>query len=296
MKRITTLLLALIVLAIGSASAQKAKRLQPGRLYSAGDSLYAPRFGFKAIVPAGWEGQLPRDVEVFLLASATGQGDIYLFGTEQGSIEVFRKNWTAGVALSESIKMKAGNDFAVSADRIESTVVLDGESVNKSSRGYAFVRCGPDGTCVTALAICQPQSLEAVKKTVQSFMTQARFVKPSNVSIYADFDWKEFLSGKMLMTYMVVESASKDTQLHLCADGTFMADIRKKGLMKNENPQYKGKLKGRWRVDGVGPQTKLMLTFDKGQPDIKATLTIADEKVTVEGERYFVSYSDYCNK
>jgi len=34
-------------------------RIEPGRLYEAGETLYAPRFGFTATVPEGWEGMSP---------------------------------------------------------------------------------------------------------------------------------------------------------------------------------------------------------------------------------------------
>jgi hypothetical protein len=177
---------------------------------------------------------------------------------------------------------------------IEGEAVATGQSINKSFRGYAIAKCSKFGPCISALMVCPAQFYEEGKKTVKSLMESSSFGEPSDASPYVDFDWKEFLSGKMLMTYLVVESASRDTKIHLCKDGTFLADIRKKGLMKDYNPQYKGKLKGSWTVNGLGDQTKLTLTFDKGQSPLEATLTIKDEKIYTNGERYYAGYSDYC--
>ena len=49
---ITLLLIACIQPSFG----QKKNRIQPGRMYAAGETLFAPRFGFSATVPEGWEG------------------------------------------------------------------------------------------------------------------------------------------------------------------------------------------------------------------------------------------------
>lgn len=126
------LLMCALTLVILSASAQKKKnRVQPGRIYAAGESMYAPRFGFGATVPTGWEGLLPRESEVFLLTTTTSTyGEIFVFGREQGDLNTLQSTWTKGVALSETIKLKANNasqqDGMLTAD-----VVATGEFINK---------------------------------------------------------------------------------------------------------------------------------------------------------------------
>lgn len=287
-------LLLLIVSTSQIAEAQSKKRVQAGVLYKSGDMLYAPRLGFTATVPEGWEGQMPRDVEVFMLSSLSGHGQIYILGKEKGEIESFRDSWQKGISLNESMTLKSVGDLKVQDNTIEGEVMAAGASINKSFRGYAIAKCSEFGPCVSVLMVCPAQFYDEAKKAVMSFMGSSAIGQPSNESPYVDFDWKEFLSGKMLMTYLVVESASKDTQIHLCADGKFLAEIRKKGLMKNQNPQYKGKLKGSWSVEGKGEKTKFTLKFEKELPPLEVELNINDEKIYVEGERYFAGYSDYC--
>ena len=79
MKIFSSTLLLLMVLCTGSMAQNKKSRLQPGKIYNAGEAIYAPRYGFNATIPADWEGMLPRESEVFLL-TPTGSvfGEIYI--------------------------------------------------------------------------------------------------------------------------------------------------------------------------------------------------------------------------
>src|SRR5882672_7071752 len=79
-------------------------RLQPGKMYEAGATLYAPKFGFTAVVPTGWEGILPRDTEVFLLSTTTATyGEIFVFGRDHGDLVSMKAEWMKGVELSQGI-------------------------------------------------------------------------------------------------------------------------------------------------------------------------------------------------
>ncbi len=67
--------------------------------------------------------------------------------------------------------------------------------------------------------------------------------------------------------------------------------------MKNENEQYNGRKSGQWTVDGVGEQTTMHLTFEnkkKDLPPLDIVLSIKDEKIFANGERYFVGESTKC--
>lgn len=128
------------------ALAQKKKgRIEPGRIYVAGETLYAPRFGFSATVPTGWEGLLPRESEVFLLTTATSTyGEIFVFGREQGDLNTLQTTWTNGVDLSETIKLKAKNP-AQQDGLLISEVVAVGQFINKGFLGFAVAKCNPAG-------------------------------------------------------------------------------------------------------------------------------------------------------
>lgn len=285
--------LALLILLPIVGFAQSSKRIQPGKVYEPGEALYAPRLGFRATVPQGWSGVLPRESEVFLLSSFTSPAEIFVLGRESGTVEQLKKDWENGFDMDENIRIKA-KGAAIVNGTLSAEVIATGDFINKSMRGYAVARCSPDGPCVTALAVMPAQQFEQIKQAAVDFMTAAVFEAPSFASPYADFDWKEFLTGKMVTTYAYLEQGSKETTIHLCPDGRFTAKVTKKGILRNQNPDYKGKLAGTWAVEGIGERGRITLTFDKGLPPIKAELTIKEEKIFADAERYFVGTSDQC--
>lgn len=285
-----------------SAYAQSTKqRLQPGKLYRAGQKIYAPKYGFTSAIPEGWEGTLPREMEIFLLMpdSIDVGGEIYTFANNQANLEEIRGNWINGAKLSESITIKApdANAIKTEGDIIFSEVVGEGENINKGYRGFAAARCSPFGPCITCLGIGPKQFYTDIEKAVRSFMSESYFSGPTEVSPYVDFNWKEFLSGKMLISLLGVEggnySGTKENTFHLCKDGSFKGNIKKKGMMKEVNPQYKGNQSGTWTAEGVGEEGKLTLVFND-LPAVELALTIKDEKISVNGERYFAAESDGC--
>jgi len=290
------LVIGFLVLTVVAAQAQKKNRIQPGRMYKAGESLYAPRFGFMGKVPEGWEGTLPRESEVFLLTTTTATyGEIFVFGRDGGTLDGMKAAWAKGFDLTESIKLK-GVQPTVQGDMLVSEVTAAGEYINRGFKGFAAARCNVAGPCITTLMVAPPQYYESVKNTVVEFMKGSSFSNPSTASPYAEFDWKEFLSGKVLMAYQSMQGGSKESMIHLCADGTFYADIKKKGVFKDQNPAYRGTSTGKWTVGPNGESTTIQFTFDAKEKlvPLEAPLMIKDEQVYSRSERYFAGQSDRC--
>lgn len=277
--------------------AQKKIRIQPGEMYEAGDTLFAPRFGFTATVPTGWQGMLPRENEVFLLTSANTAevyGEIYVFGRPEGAPAVMAESWNKGVELSETIKLKAVKP-EIKDGVLSSEVIAEGPYINKGNKAFAISRCSQNGPCITVFMVAPVQFYESVKNTSIQFINSSSFEAPSSANPYADFDWKEFLSGKVLATYVSMKGGTKESTVHLCSDGTFQSDTKKSGILKNHNPDYRGRLSGKWAVVGTGPEARIQLTFDKkGLNPIEAQLQMKDEKIYSDGERYFAGKSDKC--
>ena len=277
-------------------SQPKKSRIQPGRLYEAGATLFAPRYGFTGKVPEGWEGLLPRESEVFLLTTTTPTiyGEVFVFGRDQGDLPSMREAWTKGFDLNGSMKLKAISPI-LNDDLLSADVIAEGQYVNRGMKGFAVARCNPAGPCLTTLMVAPVQFYDSVRNTVMRFMKNGSFQAPSNESPYADFDWKEFLSNKTLMTYETMEGGSKKNVIDLCKDGTFQSSIKHKGIFKNTNPDYRGNNTGQWEVKGSGETATIEFTFiRKGLQPLSAVLTMQDEKVMSNGDRYFVGYSEKC--
>lgn len=295
MKILKHLLLVTIVLLTVEGIAQTKNRIQPGRIYKSGETLYAPRFGFTAKVPEGWDGMLPRENEVFLLMTTTAvYGEVFVFGNDKGNLNTMRENWAKGFDLNETMRLKAINP-TITNDILSGEVVAEGEYINKAFKGFAISKCSPDGPCVITLMIAPTQHYDAVKNMVETFMKTSSFTPPSNESPYANFDWKEFLSNKSVVGYAYVDKGTKESTIHLCADGTFTANVKKTGIFKEQNPSYRGNHSGTWEVSGSGETTTIKFTFkDKKAKPLEAILFFKDEKIFVGEERYFVGVSDKC--
>ncbi|MBX2964433.1 MAG: hypothetical protein KF687_18135 [Cyclobacteriaceae bacterium] len=297
MNKINLLPLVLLLIPFLSDAQSKKTRLQPGKFYEAGETLFAPRFGFTATVPAGWQGSFPRESEIFLLQTVTPDvfGEVYVFGYESSSLENLKKNWQEGTKLSESIRIKATNPV-IKGDMISSEVVGEGQSINKGNRSYVAARCNPDGPCVVTFAVMPKQFYEPIKNAMEEFLLKASFEPPNNISPYANLNWSEFLAGKSLVTYAFAQGGSKETEVHLCGNGTFTANIKKTGFMRNMNPQYKGKLQGTWVTKGIGQSTNITFNFSSKSklPPLEIALTMENEQVFANDERYFVAQYSRC--
>jgi len=284
-KPLLTFLLAVITLA---SYAQD--RVKPGQLYSTGAALWGPRIGVKATVPENWSGVLPRDEEIFLLSSTNSFAEIFVMSSENDSYAAMKERWKKGTDFGSNIIVKAAGEPTFRVDGVLAADLVI-ENSTSGGNGYIEAKCGPFNICMVSFMITDPQNFEANKKGVQEFMDGLHFEKPSNENPYINFDWDAFLRNKQLVTFAFASGGSKETLVNLCGDGTFRANLKKSGLFKEQG--LKGKKKGTWSVNGIGPTTKLVLTVDKTGP-IETMLEIRDEKIFANGERYFVSAAVEC--
>jgi hypothetical protein len=279
-----------------SALAQSGKkRIQPGRMYNSLDTLFAPSLGFTSQVPAGWIGTLPRESEVFLLTSANGSfGEIFVFGRETTDLQQLAELWKQGVEVTKTLRLKA-IDPKITGQILQSEVVAVGNYLQNQNKAFAATKCGNQGTCITVLAVGTEDSYETVSGAAIEMLQKGTFGVPSFESPYENFDWQEFLSNKLMITYDEVAGGARQTQINLCENGTFSANVKKRGIMRNFNPEYKGRMRGRWTVEGNGPEAILNLTFDKKRLNpLTVPLIIKEEQLYVGEERYYASEATGC--
>jgi hypothetical protein len=89
-------------------------------------------------------------------------------------------------------------------------------------RGFAISRCNPSGPCITTLIIAPLQFYDSVTNTAIQFMKSSSFECAVNrITLTPISTGTEFLSNKVVATFAAVQGGSKETMIHLCADGTF---------------------------------------------------------------------------
>ncbi|WP_111670552.1 hypothetical protein [Algoriphagus litoralis] len=287
--------LGMLFLPQGLTAQNLKNRIQPGKIYNSGDSIYTPRYGFSGVIPEGWVGVLPRETEVFLLNSTSGTfGEIFIFGREKVDLNQLAESWKSGVNVSETVTLRA-TDPKIEGDLLYAHAEATGNYLPpKDYRAFAATRCGD--ACITVLVISLEQNAEMANQSALDLLKSASLSHPREVDPYEDFDWNEFLSGKLLISYEGFVGAKQETKVNLCGNGTFRAAISKKGMMKDSNPEYKGSMKGKWSVEGRNAEAILTLTFDKkGLAPFVANLKFINEELFVNGEKHFASQSGKCD-
>jgi hypothetical protein len=264
-------------------------------MYHPGDSVHSPRLGLSTRIPEGWDGVLPRDTEVFLLMPNINMvGEMFIVVNEKLDLAGQRKRWEAGSELSPGLKLQIDGGITVrDGDILSASGKVVGAQANAQNRVYLESKCSPFGFCVVAIALADNASFERVKQGLQALMTSMSFKKPSTESPYKNFDWKPFLSGKVLLGINYEQGGKKEDEVDLCSDGTFESRITRTGIFKGQAKKYQGKKQGKWDVKSNGEKAMLTFTFEKLDP-VEIELVAKDEEIYIRGARYFVGESERC--
>lgn len=285
-----------LLIAVSSVAQElPSNRLKPGTMYHPGDSVHSPRLGLSARIPEGWDGVLPRDTEVFLMMPNTNiVGEMFILVNEKLDLAGQRKRWEAGTELAPGLKLQIdGGITARDGDILSAGGKVVGAQANNQNKVYLEARCSPFGFCVVAMVLTDNPSLERVKQGLQALVNSMSFKKPSSDSPYKNFDWKPFLSGKILLGINYDEGGKKEDEVDLCADGTFESRITRTGIFKAQAKKYQGKKRGKWEVKSDGEKATLIFTFEKLDP-VEIQLLAKDEEIYIRGARYFVGESERC--
>jgi hypothetical protein len=270
-------------------------RVRPATMYHAGDTVKSPRLGLKAQIPAGWEGVLPRDTEVFLLMAVDNSiTEIYVVVNENVDLAGQQKRWEAGMNLSDALKLELNGQITLrGTDVICAEGRLGGAKANNQEKIYVEAKCSPAGFCVSYLLTADPSAFENAKKGLQAFVDNTIFEEPSTESPYVNFNWNDFLSGKVLLMIGYENKSKREDNVSLCSDGSFRSRITRTGIFKDQGKGYQGNRRGKWHVLSNGEKATLTLDFDKNPP-FDVELEIKDEEIYIRGNRYFVGESDEC--
>jgi len=285
-----TFYLALLVLLSISGNLIAQSRLKPGHVYQSGDSIYAPLSGIKALVPQYWLGLLPQESRVFTLMSANSTDDNIFVFVREDNIQSISQRWANGVEIDEGINAFLENPAEISEDRIYGEFK---QTNDPKARIIGEAQCGFFGKCVIVFALTDTRGIENIKIALKEFTESITFVKPGTEDLYNDFDWPSYLNGKYIFNYQSNQYFRKENHLWMCSDGSFTTSLKRKGVLKEEAEQYKGKKKGTYLVTGKGKYGKIVLEF-KGAPTLEIDTEIRDDKVYINGFQFFVTDHNTC--
>ena len=288
MKKILLLLLIPIVFeAVGQ------KRVESGRIYDQGEVIFGPMVGYKGKVPSGWYGTLPKGEEVFLLLPADNQEAYMFINVHEKSLEQLNSEWNTEFALTDAITISLQNEAEIKSKKLSAEFTVSGTT--KEARAYAEAIDGGHGYVFSFILLAPTSNFDTLMKSLRQLIDTSIFEEASIASLYDDFNWPEFVADKYFTSYISSRDIVEKSHIWICADGTFKTKIKSGGLIKvkGDKNTYKGTLSGTWTADGIGPKGKLHLNFKK-KPPLTVDLEINDEKIYLNGFRYFGLYYSDC--
>jgi len=266
-------------------------RLKPGKIYEQGEEIFAPMVGYHGAVPEGWFGTLPQEEEVFLMIPV-GNAEGYMFiNANHLELKELRQQWNHDFSLSDHLVISLKGEPVIESNTMSGNFDVTGSRI--PYKGIALAIDGGHGWCLSISLLCPVESFDQFKKNFDQLVASSRVEAPSIGTIYADFNWPEFLQNKYFMSYLSSTQVREQDEIWLCADGTFRSKIKSKGKLVVEKGPYSGKRKGTWTAEGVGEQGKLNLSTSKGE-SVSLKMEIKDDKIFINGGRFFALENSEC--
>lgn len=269
------------------------KRLESGKIYEQGQVIFGPRVGYKGKIPSGWYGTLPRGEEVFLLLPVSNQEAYMFINVHQKSLEQLKSDWKSEFALTPAITISLKGEAKIKLNKLFAEFNVTG--TKDKSMAYAEGIDGGHGYTFVFILLAPARNFDTLMKSLRQLIDASTFEEPSITNLYDDFNWPEFVADKYFTSYISSRDIVEKNHIWICADGTFKTKIKSGGLIKikGDRNTYKGTLKGTWTAEGIGPNGKLHLNFKK-KPPLIIDLEIRDEKIYLNGFRYFGLYYSDC--
>ena len=258
MKSISKALLSIIFLLL-LVNLNGQERLQQGKMYKGGDYVYAPQTGTYFTIPAHWRGYATQETEMMTLSSDTSNATLRIFSVKDNLVSI-KNRMTSGFQITPGVVIKPVGNPTFEDNILSAEVKM---SNDKNISGYYFVKCGEYSNCVGFLFGTSTKTHTSYFDELDKMLHDVALKEPTLVEPGADFDWSKELSGKHLFHYESSSSGTLGNQLWLCADGTFSANLKRKGMFnKGNQKKIKGNHSGTYRFEGVGKEGVLVMTFD----------------------------------
>ena len=287
--RTAVIIITLLACLVSVGTAQE--RVKRGKQYNAGDTVNAPLYGIRAIIPDGLSGDLVQEAQIFVLRPQQhAEANFYVRASKE-RLETIKERWTRDFEFSPGIvlqpKMIAmGTGYTLSAEFTLSN--------RAEHRVYAKAKCGPYGYCAAVLLMVHQKFYAGLQKKLDELAANIYFAAPSLEDYYGDILWKSYLQNKYIFTRSGYGKTKRENNLWLC-NGRFKTKLRRGLLIKGEIGDYRGTHKGTYSIAGEGKEGLLTLTFEK-LPEVDLKLEIDNDEVFINGQRYFLIYNERCKE
>jgi len=280
---------AFVLLGVGlPAGAQQVQEIQPGVEYRGATTLQAPEFGISFLLPAGWVGGLPPDSEFFIMQHPSYQAYV-LASLDELTLTEAQQLMAAPINLGDGIVMRPAGEVATEGVTLRADYSVSGTP--QPLEGQVVTIIGDHGYSAYFVVAAAPDDFEAVKAAVVNMSESVRLTAPVAAPAPAAGSWQEQLAGKKLSWFYTTSGYTEEDYMWLCPDGRFFRSADSGGFGGGASGAFSGRYAGRWEASGNAQVGTLTLQYNDG--DVGSyELTIEDEKLYLDGKRWFREYTD----
>ncbi len=172
---LTSLVLASLACAAGTAGKVEAIELEIGKTYKGGERIEAKAFGLSFTVPKGWSGLLPPGGTFFAM---TPDNRTFVFATaEPGSVKEAQGNLIQAMPLNNGIKLEPIGSPRVEGKGFAIGYTVQGAPEPHGSEGRAIV--GDHGMIAGFIGIAPKGAVEDMRETLTEITEGAAFEEPA---------------------------------------------------------------------------------------------------------------------
>ncbi len=257
-----------------------------------------PELGMSFVIPDGWLGQMSEGA--YLMGSNTEPGLVMMTTHEASTLDQLKQEARMGLNDGNGTNLQLTGEIEEVGEQAIGGV-MQGMIEWQQAKAYVGGVINPLGQGVTAfvaadLASFGPQHRELAYDIIRSFQFYQAEIPP------IVGQWKEKFTNARL-TYLYSYSSntpggggiSSERKIDLCGAGYFeyySSDLMSTGSGSVSASSYgQGRGQGKWEViPATGGGAILQLNFYSGEV-YEYMLTYEDEKVHLDGERYFITYA-----
>lgn len=270
------------------AGAQQAVEIEPGVQYQGATVLQAPEYGISFTLPAGWAGMLPPGIEYFVMQHRSLQAYV-LAGLDELTLSEAQQLMSENIDLGDGIVMWPAGEVTTEGVTIKADYSVSGAP--QPLQGQVTTIIGDHGYSMYFVIAAAPADFEATKAEVERMSASVRLVPPAAAPAPAAGSWQEQLAGRKLSHFYTASGYTEENYIWLCGDGRFFRSANSGGFGGGASGAFSSRYAGRWDASGDAVSGTLTLTYNDGSTTTY-TLTIEDEKLFLDGGRYFREPAD----
>ena len=285
-------LLAAMTVTVSAAAAQ----IQPGRIYTGGETISDPESGLQVTLPGGWRGRVSPDGESFLLESESGGAHMVVIADELTEVEARQQmvkpmDLGGGITLTPtgSIRQVASGhhsaDYSVAGAGADLLGTVD-VRLTRTGLGVAFILLSPPEAATT--------HREAMREFAFSLGVGERQA-PAATTGGGNDQWEPYRRGMYMARYFTRTGYTESTELWLCSNGTFSYDSQGGGFGGGASGAVQGRGGGQWTATGAGATGTLILKWSSGgQTTLNLRYDYAQQRLYVNDQRWLRGKNEYC--